>query len=100
MPISYELTEATEKDLNDIFDYTAQEFGFDQAVEYLLGVEDKFNLLSDQPQLGKARNEIRNELRSFIHERHVIFYRGMGKRVRIIRILHGRRDLFSAKIDF
>lgn len=100
MPISYELTEATEKDLNDIFDYTAQEFGFDQAVEYLLEIEDKFNLLSEQPQLGKARNEIRNELRSFIHERHVIFYRVMDKRVRIIRILHGSRDLFSAKIDF
>ena len=99
MSQTYEITETAEKDLNEIFDYTEKEFGFDQAVKYLLDIDDKFDLLSEQPELGKKRDEIRLELRSLVHESHVIFYRVLNNRVRIIRVLHGSRDLFSAEID-
>ena len=34
-PIAYVLSDEADNDLNDIFDYTEQEHGFDQAILYL-----------------------------------------------------------------
>jgi len=45
----YILSEIADKDLEDIFDYTFDEFGFDQAEKYLLEIEEifqKFNYKS------------------------------------------------------
>ncbi len=45
------------------------------------------------PMTGRERGEIRIGLRSVIKENHVVFYRIVKSRVRIVRILHGSRDL-------
>ena len=52
-----------------------------------------FLTLIDQPELGRKRNEIRSELRSLVCEQHIIFYRVMNDNIRIIRVLHGSRDI-------
>lgn len=52
-----------------------------------------FLTLIDQPELGRMRNEIRSELRSLVYEKHIIFYRVMNDNIRIIRVLHGSRDI-------
>lgn len=89
----YELSSAADQDLEDIFNYTEREFGFDQAIDYLSGFDAIFARLVNNPELGKEREEIREGLRSVLKEKHIVFYRILGNRIRIVRILHGSRDL-------
>ncbi len=89
----YELSAEADGDLEEIFDYTEHEFGMDQAVKYVSAFGDVFEQLLENPQIGRERKEIRNGLRSTIKDKHVVFYRILKDRVRIVRVLHGSRDL-------
>lgn len=90
---SYELSTAAAQDLSDIFDYTEIKFGPDQAVSYLNDLEQCFTQLAENPGIGRERSEIRQALYSFISGSHVVFYRMLMDRIRIVRVLHGSRDL-------
>ncbi|MCB0735210.1 MAG: type II toxin-antitoxin system RelE/ParE family toxin [Bacteroidetes bacterium] len=87
------ISEQAARDLEDIFDYTEDEFGLHQAVTYITSFDDVFFRLSHHPQLGKERNEIKKGLFSVLHESHVVFYRIKRQHIMIVRILHGSRDL-------
>lgn len=89
----YVLSENADVDLEEIFDYTFEEFGFNQAEKYLLEIESVFYFLFKNPLSGKKRNEIKEGLYSFPKDNHVIFYRILHDHIRIIRVLHGSRDL-------
>ena len=89
----YELAPMAAQDVEDIFDYTEGEYGFDQAVDYVSGLEELFQGLVENPEMGKARNEIKAGLRSFPKGQHIIFYRILDKHIRIVRVLHASRDL-------
>lgn len=89
----YELSIEADQDISDIFDYTEREFGLDQAVAYVSAFDECFSQLLENPQLGRERQEILKELRSISHEAHVVFYRVLIDRIRIVRVLHGSRDL-------
>ncbi len=89
----YILSEAADKDLEDIFDYTVEEFGFDQAEKYLLEMEEIFQKLILNPQLGKKRDEIKKDLYSLPKDNHIIFYRILDSHIRIVKLLHGSREL-------
>ncbi len=91
--MQYELSQEADKDLEDIFDYTVAKFGLDQAVIYVSGFEVTFENLCNNPMSGRERNEIRTELRSILKESHVVFYRILKSKIRIIRILHNSRDV-------
>jgi toxin ParE1/3/4 len=91
--ISYELSPEAEQDLSDIFDDTEMEFGLDKAVQYLKELEHCFIQLCNNPSIGRERTEIRAELYSFVSQSHVVFYRVLANRLRIVRVLHGSRDL-------
>lgn len=89
----YILSEIADKDLEDIFDYTVDEFGFDQAEKDLLEIEEIFQNLIANPQIGKKRDEIKQDLYSFPKDNHIIFYRILDNHIRIVRVLHGSRDI-------
>ena len=89
----YILSEIADKDLEDIFDYTFDEFGFNQAEKYLLEIEEIFQHLIVNPQIGKKRDEIKQGLYSFPKDNHIIFYRILDNHIRIVRVLHGSRDI-------
>jgi len=89
----YILSEIADKDLEDIFDYTLDEFGFDQAEKYLLEIEEIFQNLIVNPQIGKKRDEIKQGLYSFPKDNHIIFYRILDNHIRIVRVLHVSRDV-------
>ena len=91
----YELSTEADSDLEEVFDYTDREFGIDQAVEYVSSFDIVFELLIKNPELGKIRKDIRKGLRSLVHEKHVVYYRILTDRIRIVRILHGSRDVFK-----
>lgn len=90
---SYVLSEIADEDLEDIFDYTTTEFGLEQAEKYLYEIEEVFQNLLINPELGKIRNEIKEGLYSFPKDNHIIFYRILENHIRIVRVLHGSRDI-------
>lgn len=75
------------------------EFGNDQAISCLADLEPVLLKLVDYPELGRARPEIRVGLRSFAYRNHVIFYRILESHIRVVRVLHGSRDLPSTLAD-
>jgi toxin ParE1/3/4 len=90
----YELSQAADSDLNDIYDYTAREFGDAQAEKYLTSFEAIFQNLCVHPALWRKRDDVRKGLRSISNESHTIFYRVLKDRIRIVRVMHGSRDVF------
>lgn len=88
-----QISEQATRDLEDIFDYTENEFGLRQAVTYITSFDDVFFRLTDHPLMGKERIEIKKGLFSVLHESHVVFYRIKRQHIMIVRILHGSRDL-------
>ena len=83
---------AAGSDLDAIFDYTAEQWGVDQAAAYLAGLEQAMQRLGDFPELGASAADVRPGYRRLRHKRHVIFYRLAGSVIRIERILHERMD--------
>jgi toxin ParE1/3/4 len=89
----YELSQKTDQDIDEIINYTEAEYGFDQAVKYLGELEEVFIQLIQNPKLGKKREEVKRGLRSISKGEHTIFSRVMSDRIRIVRVLHGSRDI-------
>jgi toxin ParE1/3/4 len=89
----YELSPEADRDLENIFEYTADQFGLEQAIAYVSAFEAVFHRLFDTPHLGKHRREIRVGLRSLVKDQHIVFYRVLADRIRIVRVLHGSRDV-------
>lgn len=52
-----------------------------------------FQLLTEQPLMGKNRDELHPGLRSFPVGKHIIFYLINPGKIVIARVLHGARDL-------
>lgn len=91
----YVLSQAADEDLESIFDFTEKEFGTAKAVEYLMGLESLFELIISDPQIGRLRTELKVGLRSITKVSHTIFYRVMNDHIRIVRVLHGSRDILQ-----
>jgi toxin ParE1/3/4 len=95
MPVikRYLLSQEADRDLEEIFDYTESNFGLDQAVKYVSEFEVVFRQLIGNPEMGVRRDEVKTGLRSFPKSHHIIFYRILTDHIRIVRVLHGSRDL-------
>lgn len=92
-PRRYQLSDIADSDIDAIFDYTEKEYGLDKAVAYVSGFEELFISLVDNPELGRTRSEIKQGLRSISKDEHIVFYRILSDHIRIVRVLHGSRDL-------
>jgi len=90
---SYELAQEADNDLQEIYDYTATNFGTVQAIKYLHGLDELFQALCTHPHTGRMRNEIRKGVRSCSYISHIVFYRVLESRIRIVRILHASCDV-------
>jgi len=51
--------------------------------------------LALNPGVGRKRLDLHPGLRSFAHGMYLIFYTGMDDGIRVERIIHGARDLYS-----
>ncbi len=95
---SYHLTNKAIQDLEDIWNYTIEEWSENQADKYYFSIINSFNTIANDPQIGKNYNQIKNNLLGYLHNQHIIFYIILPSMdIEIIRILHGRMDLDSKK---
>lgn len=83
----YELTEAADADLSDIYSFTFTKFGERQADAYFESLEDCLMRLAGSPQLGREIGFLRKGYRLFVHQRHSIYYKSVKSGIRVVRVL-------------
>ena len=93
MKHNYILTNEADNDLSDIFDYTENDFGYNQAIKYLSDIKITLIKISRNPEIGRKRNDLKKGIFSFPEQSHVIFYLIKNKVLTITRVLHASRDI-------
>lgn len=79
-------------DLDGIFDYTVQQWGLEQAVQYLQMIERACAALAETPAHAQDCGHIRAGYRRELVERHYVYFRLKDYGIAVIRILHARMD--------
>jgi toxin ParE1/3/4 len=82
-------------DILDIWDHIAED-SLDQADRWIDKLDEKFGILATQPLMGRAREELAADLRSFPFGRYVIFYMPVQDGIDVVRVLHSARDVEAA----
>lgn len=89
----YLLSKESQNDLIEIRHYTQENWGNRQAKKYLIELTASFEKLSKAPKLGRAREEIADNIRSFLVSQHIVFYREGKNGIEIARVLHASMDI-------
>lgn len=95
MKNKFKLSVKAHADIKKILRYSFQQFGESQAIKYKSGLEASFQLLADNPNMGRECNEIRDGYFRHEHEKHIIFYRQRLNDILIVTIIHDRMSLNS-----
>jgi toxin ParE1/3/4 len=91
-PLSF--TPLARQDLDEIHDYIAADSPT-AAARWIDRLEGECQKLAGMPGMGRRREELGRDLRSFVAGRYLIFYRDHPDRLEIVRVLHGARDIES-----
>jgi toxin ParE1/3/4 len=91
----YSLRQQAQDDLESIWVYSDQEWGVEQADQYIRSLLSRFTWLSENPQLGKQRAEIKPGYYCFPEGMHLIFYKITQDGIDIIGIPHQSMDLIT-----
>src|SRR5579863_6143726 len=91
------ISRRAQDDLDTIWIYLARKSGSaDTATRLVTSIMRTASLLCRAPNLGRSRDsEVRAGLRSILSGDYLIFYRVKAGTVRIVRVLHGKRDISS-----
>ena len=84
-----------DKDLENIFDYTLERWGYNQAQEYLGLILEIFNVILGSPKIG-AKQPRMGTLRKLRAEHHMVYYIVGTNNIEIVRVLHKSADFKSA----
>jgi toxin ParE1/3/4 len=79
-------------DLDEIWDYTADRWGLDQAETYTRTLWRGIQTLANDTTLGREFNEVRAGYRQYPCGSHIVFYRLIDEGIEVVRILHERMD--------
>jgi toxin ParE1/3/4 len=91
----YRLSVHAERDLDEIWSYVVEDASPATADRLIDVIVDRFELLAEQPRMGRLRQEFGEGVRSFTVENYVIYYRH-ERDILVARLLHGRRDQIAA----
>lgn len=86
------LSNKADKDLADIFEYGILNFGVESATKYLLGINEKFQFISENKELGSSADEICKGLKRITYNKHVVFFKEQQGAVLIVRVLRREMD--------
>jgi len=91
----YSLRQQALDDLESIWLYSYQEWGVEQADQYIRSLLSRFAWLAENPQLGKQRAEIKPGYHCFPEGMHLIFYKITQDGIDIIGIPHQHMDFIA-----
>lgn len=81
-------------DLNDIWNYTFEQWSDNQANKYYASLKIACHEIGENPELGREYFGISRNLLGFKTGKHIIFYHWItANEIEIIRILHESMDL-------
>lgn len=86
----YEISRRAQAVIDDIIRYTVSNFGEDQAADYVGGLYNSFDLLTDNPRMGRAW---KSGHRLLIYRSHYVLYRIMDDHIFITDMRHTRQDI-------
>ncbi len=95
MSAGYSLRQQALNDLESIWLYSYQEWGVEQADQYIRSLLYRFAWLAENPQLGKQRAEIKPGYHCFPEGMHLIFYKITQDGIDIIGIPHQNMDFIA-----
>ena len=87
-----EFTPRARRDIEEIWEYSFEQFGLDKAEAYLRDIQRAAMTVTEDPRRGLGCDEIRSGYRKFSVGSHILFFKASETRVVIIRILHRRMD--------
>jgi len=88
----YRLDSGAQTDLDEIYDYVAQE-SLSAADRLIDSIQERFVLLAAHPLMGQARPELAPNVRSFAVGNYVVFYRPRKDGIEVARVIHSARDV-------
>lgn len=88
---SLAFTPAAMADIEAIWDYSAENWGADQADRYTDEIRDTCFALAAGRKMGRT-TDIRAGYSKYITGSHVIYYKDQSDRLDVIRVLHSRQD--------
>jgi toxin ParE1/3/4 len=86
------ITRAAQTDIDEILIYIAAD-DIEAAVNLVEKFSERFRMLGVNPNAGRERPELKEDLRSFGEGNYVIFYQKWAGKIAIVRVLHTSRDL-------
>ncbi len=86
------ISHSARQDLHEIWDYIASD-NPDAADIFIDELREKFWLLSENTKVGSDRSELLDKLKSFPHKDYLVFYAPITSGVKIVRVIHGSRDI-------
>ena len=90
------LTNKANEDLDEIWEFTFDEWSEMQADKYYFEILNCCQFLAENQNLGKIYSEIDNNLFGYLINKHIIFYQTISKfEILVVRILHTKMDLKS-----
>lgn len=93
MTPSYSLRLLAQVDLEEIWLYTYEEWGVEQADTYLNLLFTRFTWLAENPLIGKKRDDIKTGYYCFPEGMHLVFYILNKNGIDIIGIPHQSMDV-------
>lgn len=88
----YRLTPAAERDLEEIWQYTREQWSIEQAHRYTDTLIAACAALAETPKTAPACDHIRSGYRRSGVEHHVIYFRITAYGIAVMRILHNRMN--------
>lgn len=88
----YRFTPAAQRDLSQIWDFTAERWNAAQAEIYVTEIRSAIERIAEEPDRGRSCDEIRAGYRRYAIGSHLVFYRESAAGVDVIRILHQCMD--------
>ena len=94
----YKLSNKTEIDLAEMYEFGIYKLGLPQAQQYFYGMHEAFNLLAENINLGRDASEFIADLKRFSFKAHTIFYLQTTSGIFILRVLSQRMD-YDSKLE-
>jgi toxin ParE1/3/4 len=90
--MTYRLSPQAKSELEAIGDHIAEDSPLN-AERFIERLTARFVALGRNPRIGRARPELREDLRSFPYGAYLILYRSIDDGVEIVRVVHAARNL-------
>lgn len=93
MKLKYELSYLAQRDLENIWEYTSNQWSRKQANQYYKIIFKEIYLICDNPHIGRGIPHIKKHHRIHRIKLHLIIYKIDSNKIWVDRILHTKMDV-------